>query len=66
MTGKKGSAKGVDLKEVLSLQEDFLRTLVQEVVQQVLEAEMDAALGAGKSERTPGRTGTGPDTMAGR
>ncbi len=57
MTRRKGSAKGFDLKEVLSGQEDFLRTLVQEVVQQVLEAEMEEALGAGKSERTPGRTG---------
>jgi transposase-like protein len=38
-------------------QEDFLRPLIQEVIQQVLEAEMDEALGAGKSERTPGRLG---------
>jgi transposase-like protein len=38
-------------------QEDFLRPLVQEVIQQVLEAEMDEALGAGKSERTAGRLG---------
>ena len=38
-------------------QEDFLRPLIQEVVQQVLEAEMDEALGAGKGERTANRLG---------
>jgi putative transposase len=37
--------------------EDFLRPLVQEVVQQVLEAEMEETLGAQKSERTPNRQG---------
>lgn len=37
--------------------EDFLRPLVQEVVQQVLEAEMEETLGAQKSERTPCRQG---------
>src|ERR1051325_2330454 len=36
---------------------DYLRPLVQEVVQQVLEAEMDEALGAEKGERTPNRRG---------
>jgi putative transposase len=36
---------------------DYLRTVVEEVVQQVLEAEMDEALGAEKSERTPHRRG---------
>lgn len=38
-------------------QEEFLRPLIQEVIQQVLEAEMDEALEAGKSERTAGRLG---------
>jgi transposase-like protein len=47
----------VDLKEIYAEQEDFIRALVQQVVQQVLEAEMDEALGAEKSERTPGRVG---------
>src|SRR5215813_882233 len=36
---------------------EFLRPLVQEIVQQVLEAEMDEALGAEKGERTPNRQG---------
>ena len=38
-------------------QEDFLRPLVEQIVQQVLEAEMDETLGAEKSERTPHRLG---------
>lgn len=57
MARSKSIAKELDLKEVLAGQEDFLRALVQEVVQQVLEGEMEEALGAGKSERTAGRTG---------
>src|SRR5947208_15543904 len=36
---------------------DYLRTLVEQVVQQVLEAEMDEALGAEKGERTAKRRG---------
>jgi putative transposase len=58
MTRKQDSAKGVNWKEVLAGEgEDFLRPLVQEVVQQVLEAEMEEALSAGKGERTPNRLG---------
>jgi len=38
-------------------QEDFLLPLVQKIVQQVLEAEMDEAIGAEKGERTPNRQG---------
>jgi hypothetical protein len=57
MTRKKDGAKRVDREEGMAGQEDFLRPLIQEVVQQVLEAEMDEALGAGKSERTAGRLG---------
>jgi putative transposase len=36
---------------------DYLRTVVEEVVQQILEAEMEETLGAGKSERTGNRRG---------
>jgi len=36
---------------------DYLRTVVEEVVQQILEVEMDETLGAGKSERTTNRRG---------
>lgn len=36
---------------------EFLRPLVEQIVQQILEAEMDETLGAQKSERTPNRVG---------
>jgi len=36
---------------------DYLRTVVEDVVQEILEAEMDETLGAGKSERTLNRRG---------
>jgi len=36
---------------------EFLRGLVQNAVQAILEAEMDAHLGAGRYERTAGRSG---------
>ena len=61
MTRKQNNAGKPDWKEVLAEQEDFLRPLIQEVVQQVLEAEMEEALrswegGAdGKSSRLPFR-----------
>ena len=57
MTRNKNIAKKLDLKEVLAEQEDFLRGLIQQVVQQVLEAEMDDALSAEKGQRTPNRLG---------
>jgi putative transposase len=57
MTRKKHSAKQLNLKEIFAEQEDFLRSLIQQVVQQVLEAEMDETVGAQKSERTPDRLG---------
>ena len=57
MTRKKNTAKQLNLKEIFAEQEDFLRGLIQQVVQQVLEAEMDEAVGAQKSERTPDRLG---------
>jgi putative transposase len=57
MTRKQDSAKIAQWKELLAEQGDFLRPLIQEIVQQVLEAEMEEALGAGKGERTPNRQG---------
>jgi putative transposase len=36
---------------------DFMKGLVREVLQQVLEAEMEETLGAAKSQRTEGRSG---------
>src|SRR6202041_392364 len=38
-------------------EENFLRPLVEQIVQQILEAEMDETVGAEKSERTPNRLG---------
>ena len=60
MTRKQDSAKQTNWKELMAGQEDFLRPLIQEVLQQVLEAEMDEAVGAGKGERTANRRGTTP------
>jgi putative transposase len=57
MTRKQDSAKRMNWKALMAEQEDFLRPLIQEVVQQVLEAEMDEALGAEKGERTANRLG---------
>jgi putative transposase len=57
MTRKQNNAKELDWKVLLAEQQDFLRPLVQEIMQQVMEAEMNEALGAGKSERTPNRVG---------
>jgi transposase-like protein len=45
------------VKGLLAEQDDFLRPLVQAVVQEVLEAEMTEALGAEKGERTGQRAG---------
>lgn len=57
MAQSKVTAVGLDWKALLSDEQDFMRGLVQEVVQQVLEAEMDEALQAGKGERTESRQG---------
>ena len=62
MTPKQDIAKGSDWKEFwkkgpVNGEPDWLRSLVSEVVQQVLEGEMDEALRAEKGERTPERLG---------
>jgi putative transposase len=57
MTRKQDSANRINWKEMMAEQEDFLRPLIQEIIQQVLEAEMEEVLGAGKGERTPNRQG---------
>jgi putative transposase len=57
MTREKHTAKQVNLKEIFADQEDFLRKLIEQVVQQLLEAEMEEAVGAQKSERTADRLG---------
>ena len=57
MTRRKNTAKQLKLKEIFAEQEDFLKGLIQQVVQQVLEAEMDEVIGAQKGERSPDRLG---------
>ena len=57
MTEKKRNTSTVDWKAVIEGQRDFLKPLVQEVIQQVLEAEMLEAVGADRHERTEGRQG---------
>ena len=56
MTRKKNSAKP-SWKEVMTADADFMKALIQEVVQQVLEAEMEEVVGAEKGQRTSGRIG---------
>jgi len=57
MTGKKRIISKADLKQALEGDGDFLKPLVQMVVQEVLEAEMEEAVGAAKGERTEQRRG---------
>jgi transposase-like protein len=60
MTRKQDSPKEQAWKEALTKvvkEENFLRPLVEQIVQQILEAEMDETLGAEKSERTATRVG---------
>lgn len=56
MTRKKDSANKENWKELLQ-EDDFLRPLVERIVEEILEAEMDEALQAAKGERTPARLG---------
>jgi putative transposase len=57
MPRKKDTADGVNWKEELLGDEDFLKEIVREALQQILEAEMEETLQAGKGERTPQRLG---------
>ncbi len=57
MTRKQDSAKKTEWKELISEQEDFLRPIIRKVLQELMEADMDEALGAEKGERTPDRLG---------
>ena len=51
------SALKAEVKQVLIEDEDLLKAIVTAALQQTLEAEMDEALGAEKSERTATRLG---------
>lgn len=57
MTENKFKRKLLDLKAVFSEDGDGLKTILREVVQEVLEQEMTDTLGAGKGERSQGRLG---------
>ena len=57
MTRKKTTITRPDLKLALEEDKDFLKALIQPLIQEVLEAEMDEALGAEKGQRTEGRRG---------
>lgn len=57
MTKTKVIITAEELKQALMQDSDFLKPLVQLVLQEVLEAEMEDTLGAAKSERAEGRKG---------
>ena len=57
MTQKNSNKSIKELQAMLAKDEDLLRPLVQIAVQEFLEAEMNEALGAGKSERSAERLG---------
>src|SRR5688500_2306602 len=55
MTGRETRTKFGDVKALLEGDGDYLRRMVESVVQATLEAEMSEAIGAEKSERTASR-----------
>ncbi|SEI22276.1 Transposase, Mutator family [Rhizobium tibeticum] len=57
MTKSEGKTASAAVKDILLSNPDGLRELIRTVMQEVLEAEMDEALGASKGERTPDRLG---------
>lgn len=57
MTVEKLRPTLAEIKGLLGSDKEFLKPLVRAVLQEVLEAEMTEALGAGKGERVEGRLG---------
>jgi putative transposase len=57
MTRKESKLKSREIKALIKEDEDFLRPLMRVALQEVLEAEMTEALGAGKAERSRERLG---------
>src|SRR4029078_8969727 len=57
MARPKIKRKGLDWKDLLSEEKDLLKGAVQDMVQEILEAEREEAIGARKSERTNNLTG---------
>lgn len=50
-TKNKSKAISTEVKEILSNDGDLLRNIIQKILQEILEVEMDQALGASKSQR---------------
>ena len=57
MTRKKSKLAGSEIKALVKEDDDLMRSLVKTMLQEVLEAEMNEALGAQKGERTESRVG---------
>jgi transposase-like protein len=57
MTVEKLRPTLAEIKGLLSTDKEFLKPIVRAILQEVLEAEMTEALGAGKGERAEGRLG---------
>src|SRR5512137_941859 len=57
MTQKKSIISREDVKHALLQDDDFLRPLIERVVQEVLELDMEESLHAAKGERTSARLG---------
>ena len=57
MTRQQYTQLAGEMKEVLGQDRDFLRPVVQGLVQELLESEMEQCLGAERYERTTGRLG---------
>ncbi|WP_084568535.1 transposase [Mesorhizobium sp. LSJC264A00] len=57
MTKTEVKTASAAVKDILLSNPDGLHEVLRAVIQEVLEAEMDEALGASKSERTPERLG---------
>jgi len=57
MTKQEIKRSSREIKRLMSQEEDFLRPLMKVAVQEVLEAEMEEALGAAKGERSVERQG---------
>jgi putative transposase len=55
MTPKRVNKETKEIKAMMAEDADFLRPLVRSVIQEFLEAEMAAAIGAEKGERVEGR-----------
>jgi putative transposase len=57
MTQKKTTVDISEVKALLAQDNDFLKPVVAQALQEILESEMDDALGAGRYERTASRQG---------